>query len=153
MKKAAVGVGAASLVMALLVASCTSTKVSKSKIEGNAVAVPESLQETGMTAVENGSMAGISFDANATTGYAWDYAFDEDGIVTEQSSSYDTDAHGEGIVGYGGRQNYVFRAVRAGEVTARFAYRRPWDAESQIYGVSVDFKVDKEGNIHITAIY
>ncbi len=151
MKKAVVGVGAASLIMALLVASCTSTKASK--LEGNTVAVPESLQESGMAAVESGNKASISFDANATTGYSWDYTFDDEGIVAEQSSSYDTDEHSEGIVGYGGRQNYLFKAVKEGETTAHFNYRRPWDADSQIYSISVDFKVDKDGSIHITAIY
>ncbi len=151
MKKAVVGVGAASLIMALLVASCTSTKASK--FEGNTVEIPESLQETGMAAAESGNRASISFDANATTGYAWEYTLDDEGIIEEQSSSYDTDEHSEGIVGYGGRQNYLFKAVKEGETTARFSYRRPWDADSLIYDISVDFTVDTNRNIHITAIY
>ncbi len=151
MKKAVVGVGAASLIMALLVASCTSTKASK--LEGNTVEIPESVQESGMAAVESGNRASISFDANATTGYAWDYTFDEEGIVEEQSNSYDTDEHSEGIVGYGGRQNYLFKAVKEGKTTARFSYRRPWDASSQIYSISVNLTVDTDRNIHITAIY
>ncbi|MBP5463849.1 MAG: protease inhibitor I42 family protein [Treponema sp.] len=149
MKKAAVGT--ASLIMALLIASCASSKAAN--VSGKKVTIPASLEETGMEAVENGTTAGISFDANATTGYAWDYAFDEEGIIEEKASSYDTDAHSEGIVGYGGRQRYSFKAVRAGSTTARFSYRRPWDPGSEVYQVSVDFTVDAAGTIHITAIY
>lgn len=149
MKKAAVGT--ASLIMALLIASCASSKAADTK--GKKVTIPASAEETGMEAVENGTTASISFDANATTGYSWDYTFEEEGIIEEKSSSYDTDAHSEGIVGYGGRQRYVFKAVRAGSTTARFSYRRPWDAGSQIYRVSVDLTVDADGSIHITAIY
>ncbi len=149
MKKAAVGT--ASLIMALLIASCASSKAAN--VTGKKVAIPASLEETGMEAVENGTTAAISFDANATTGYSWDYTFDDEGIIEEKSSSYDTDAHSEGIVGYGGRQHYAFKAVRAGSTTARFKYRRPWDPDSEVYRVSVDMTADAAGNIHITAIY
>lgn len=149
MKKTAVG--AASLVMALLLASCASSTV-KQKIEGKRVSIPESLKETGMEAVENADTAIISFDANATTGYSWEYTLDGNGVVEEESSSYITDGHTEGIVGYGGRQQYIFTGIREGQTTATFCYRRPWDSSSGIYTVTVTFKVGRGNKLTIVDI-
>ena len=98
MKKAAVGT--VPIIMALLIASCASGRVAG----GRKVPVPESQKGTGMEAVENGNTASISFDANATTGFSWEYVLDEEGIVEEKSSEYVNKKHPEGMVGYGGRQ-------------------------------------------------
>ena len=148
MKKAAVG--AASFIMALLIASCATGKAMDA--EGKRVTVPDSQQNTGMEAVENGNTASISFDANASTGFSWDYLFDEDGVVEETSREYVAKKHPQGAVGYGGRQLYVFKALKEGRTTATFIYRRPWDADSTIFTVNVCIAVDREGNITITEI-
>lgn len=150
MKKAAVG--AASLVMALLLASCASNTAMQ-KVEGKKVRIPESLNETGMEAVENGDTAIISFDANATTGYSWDYVLDDEGIVEEKSSSYITDGHSEGIVGYGGRQRYIFTGLKEGRTSATFSYRRPWENSSGIYTVTITFEVSRGNKITIADIH
>lgn len=148
MKK--VAVGTASFIMALLIASCASSKAMNA--EGKKVEVPDSIKGTGMEAVENGSTARISFDANATTGFSWNYVLDEDGVVAEQSNEYVAKNHQEGMVGYGGRQNYVFKAVREGSTTATFTYRRPWDESSTVCTVKVLIHVDKEGTITLADI-
>ncbi|MBQ9539720.1 MAG: protease inhibitor I42 family protein, partial [Treponema sp.] len=134
----------------LLIASCASGKAMDA--EGKKVTVPDSVKGTGMEAVENGSTASISFDANATTGFSWDYILDEEGIVEEQSNEYVSEKHPKGMVGYGGRQNYTFKAAKAGSTTATFIYHRPWDESSTIHTVKVLIKVDKEGNIRLADI-
>ena len=148
MKKAAAG--AASLIMALLIASCASNKAVNT--ERRRVTIPESAKETKMEAVEDGNTATISFYANATTGYSWEYSLDREGVVEEKSSDYVEDKHGKGMVGYGGRQYFVFKGAKEGKATATFSYMRPWDADSKAYSVTVYFEVDGNGNIHIAHI-
>ncbi len=146
MKKAAVGT--VPIIMALLIASCASGRVAG----GRKVLVPESQKGTGMEAVENGNTASISFDANATTGFSWEYVLDEEGIVEEKSSEYVSKNHPEGMVGYGGRQLYTFKGVREGSTTATFVYRRPWDESSTVHTVRVDLMVDNAGNVTVADI-
>lgn len=146
MKKAAVGT--VPIIMALLIASCASGRVAG----GRKVPVPESQKGTGMEAVENGNTASISFDANATTGFSWDYVLDEEGIVEEKSSEYVSKNHPKGMVGYGGRQQYTFKGVREGSTTATFIYRRPWDESSTVHTVRVDLTVDNAGNVTVVDI-
>ena len=146
MKKAAVGT--VPIIMALLIASCASGRVAG----GRKVQVPESQKGMGMEAVENGNTASISFDANATTGFSWEYVLDEEGIVEEKSSEYVNKKHPEGMVGYGGRQLYTFKGVREGSTTATFIYRRPWDESSIVHTVRVDLAVDNAGNVTVADI-
>ena len=146
MKKAAVGT--VPIIMALLIASCASGRVAG----GRKVQVPESQKGTGMEAVENGNTASISFDANATTGFSWEYVLDEEGIVEEKSSEYVNKKLPEGMVGYGGRQLYTFKGVREGSTTATFIYRRPWDESSIVHTVRVDLAVDNAGNVTVADI-
>lgn len=150
MTKAAVTV--ASFVLALLVTSCASTGKTN-KIEGRRYTIPENLKKIGMEVVTNGDTCTISFDANSTTGYAWEYSLDKDGVIRESTNYYVENEHKEGMVGYGGRQYYIFKAVKTGTTTATFIYRRPWEGGEQAYVATVYFEVDADKNIYVANIH
>lgn len=148
MKKAVVGT--VPLIMALLIASCATGRAANTR--GKRVSIPDSLRGTGMEAVEEGNTASISFNANATTGYSWEYSFDEQEIVGETTNEYVSKKHPKGMVGCGGKQLYVFKGLREGSTTATFIYRRPWEESSTLYSIKVSLVVDNAGNITIADI-
>lgn len=132
----------ASLIAAALLFWACST--SKNKMEVTMTPLNDRWKtETG----RDGKNAVVSFEANATTGFSWTYALSEKGIVREVSQEYVTEPHDEKMVGFGGRQFYVFGAVKEGRVRATFTYRRPWEGGETAGSVVLDLAVDSDGNV------
>ena len=71
----------------------------------------------------------IKLEANATTGYEWQLAkpLDED-IVQLISSEYLPD--NSKLLGAGGKQVWIFKALKSGKATIYFKYVRPWEKKT-----------------------
>jgi inhibitor of cysteine peptidase len=71
----------------------------------------------------------VRLASNHSAGYGWSLAEETDAVVTlEQTPSYEeSDAT---HLGAGGIETFRFEAVRTGEQTLRFSYRRPWERGS-----------------------
>lgn len=71
----------------------------------------------------------ITLEANATTGYEWQLAKPLDESTFKLiSSDYVTDK--TNLIGAGGSQIWVFKALKAGEATISFKYVRPWEKDN-----------------------
>lgn len=68
----------------------------------------------------------IMLKANATTGYQWQFAkpLDEN-LVQLTSSKYL--ANKTNLVGAGGKQVWMFKALKAGQTNISFKYVRSWE--------------------------
>lgn len=67
----------------------------------------------------------IALKANATTGFAWEAAFDES-MLQLVSQDYVPDEHEEGMVGVGGIDHLRFKALKAGNTAIELTYSQPW---------------------------
>jgi len=68
----------------------------------------------------------IILDANATTGYEWQFANPiDDSLISIVSSEYVP--YKTGLVGSGGKSVWTFKAVKAGKAQMSFKYIRPWE--------------------------
>lgn len=73
----------------------------------------------------------VQLYSNPSTGYAWRYSADKEGMVEETEHSYDPAATFTGIkiVGAGGQENWKFKGLQEGYVTLTFKYERAWNNE------------------------
>jgi inhibitor of cysteine peptidase len=81
----------------------------------------------------------IVLDANETTGFVWRQAEGTDTKVVKKV----TDEYIEpntGAVGAGGKHNWTFEGVEAGETTIKLDYLRPWEPDAKP-DKSLTFKV------------
>lgn len=69
----------------------------------------------------------VVLDENPTTGYAWRYMANAEGILNEVSNNYEQDADIEGKAGTGGKRIWVFEGIAPGDVLLYFAYSRPFE--------------------------
>jgi inhibitor of cysteine peptidase len=68
----------------------------------------------------------ITLKANATTGYQWQLAKPlNESIVQLISSEYLADK--TKLVGAGGKQVWIFKALKAGQTNISLKYVRPWE--------------------------
>ena len=78
---------------------------------------------------QTGEAFTITLKANLTTGYQWQLAKPaEEGAVQLISSEYSADK--TGLAGSGGKQVWVFKALKAGKSNIAFQYVRPWEKDS-----------------------
>ena len=70
----------------------------------------------------------VSLDENPSTGYGWQYAASEDGIVQLTDDEYHSDAPA-GVVGAGGVRALSFAGLKEGTVTLTFTYLRSWERD------------------------
>lgn len=71
----------------------------------------------------------ITLDANPSTGNSWHLAEQPDSsIVRLEQSHYTPGANPHGVIGKGGKQTWQFKALKEGDITLHFAYRKPWEA-------------------------
>jgi len=68
----------------------------------------------------------IVLESNPTTGYSWSAKFDPKYIqlVSSVYKPYPTD---HGIVGSGGVQMFIFKAIKPGKTEIIMQYQRPWE--------------------------
>ena len=76
--------------------------------------------------VQAGQNFTITLKANATTGYQWQFAKPLDESIFQLiSSEYLADK--TKLVGAGGKQVWIFKALKAGQTTISLKYVRPWE--------------------------
>ncbi|WGM31642.1 protease inhibitor I42 family protein [Brevundimonas sp. NIBR11] len=98
----------------------------------------------GQTTLAVGQTLTISLPSNATTGYRWQVAGVDGGVLLPGAPFGEeiTDAHRPGMVGVGGQTIWQFQAVRPGTTTLAFTYGRSWErdtppAETATYTITV----------------
>lgn len=124
---------AAGAVLAACVPDIMNTKPEVRGLEGAAPVqtLTDPRSETDATLRPGGELR-IKLDSNPTTGYFWELDFPETGPLELISSDYIADPAPEGLVGSGGHQLFVFKAVQKGRVSANFSYQRsPADIAEQ----------------------
>ena len=89
----------------------------------------------------------IELEGNATTGYAWTYTMDKEGIVEEIMAEYIVDESEDDMVGVGGTFVFEFHGMKEGTVTLTFEYTRLWEDEEPEQVVTYKLRVDDEGLI------
>jgi inhibitor of cysteine peptidase len=69
----------------------------------------------------------IALGSNPTTGYSWQADYDK-AALEKVSNDYKADDHpGKQLVGSGGTEYFVFKALQKGQTKLNFTYRRPWE--------------------------
>ncbi|MBU1726684.1 MAG: protease inhibitor I42 family protein [Candidatus Omnitrophica bacterium] len=79
--------------------------------------------------IKLGQEFSLILDSNATTGYQWQFAepiFDKN-IAEFVRSEYIIPK--TKLVGAGGKEIWVFKALKAGKTTISFKYVRPWEKD------------------------
>ena len=78
----------------------------------------------------------VTLGSNPTTGFSWneDAIIDNGDVLTQiehkvlaQTDHESIPPEETGTVGAGGKQVWVFNAVKSGETTLSFEYSRPWE--------------------------
>ena len=79
--------------------------------------------------VTKGEKITLRLNANATTGYKWQFqiADDEKHLVKILKEKYVVNSHPEGMVGVGGKAVYKIQALKKGKLTIIARYFRPWE--------------------------
>lgn len=67
----------------------------------------------------------ITLDANATTGYSWEYKTKPSAIVREIRATYSPTPHPAGMTGSGGFQYYEYLVEGTGTTSIALTYRGP----------------------------
>ena len=97
------------------------TNVSEEKIE-------EYLSPGETVAVNSGCRFAVRLQSNPTTGYGWQLAkpLDEKIVVLVTNDYIHPDT---GLIGAGGHEVWIFKAVGRGQVKIVFKYVRPWEKD------------------------
>lgn len=70
----------------------------------------------------------VTLESNPSTGYSWHLAEQPDSTMLRlEESHYTPDANPQGLVGKGGKQTWQFKALKEGDATLHFEYRKPWE--------------------------
>ncbi len=92
----------------------------------------------------------ISLDENPSTGYGWQYAVSEEGVLSLTADEYRSDAPA-GVAGAGGIRSFSFAGLREGTVKLTFTYLRSWEGDP-IRTVVIECKVTAEKQIEATLL-
>lgn len=79
--------------------------------------------------VNTGDVLNFELESNPTTGYEWVVDYDRDFLVLVHSSFIESEK--KGLVGVPGKQRFRFKAIKKGETTIEFLYRRPWEKDRE----------------------
>ena len=72
----------------------------------------------------------IALGSNPTTGYSWQEEHDKANLEFVKKDYRADDNTGKQLVGSGGTEFFVFKALNAGQTRITFTYRRPWETPS-----------------------
>ncbi|PYP85554.1 MAG: peptidase inhibitor I42 [Candidatus Angelobacter sp. Gp1-AA117] len=82
----------------------------------------------------------VQLEETPTTGYRWQVAGIDDGVLSPQGSSFSPGT----AIGAAGMRTFVFRAERPGTATLNLRLQRPWeDEKSSLKNFQVTIIVDK----------
>jgi Predicted secreted protein len=101
----------------------------------------------GMNITIYGDSCTVSLEANATTGYSWEYELSDPEVLTCTGSEYKENRHKKGMVGTGGRQYYTFKAGKQGSTVIVFDYAQRWNGGNQGDRIMVNAAVSPAGTI------
>ena len=74
----------------------------------------------------------IKLESNATTGYKWNLSEENNsGIIAIVSSDYTEKENKDNLVGSGGFETLIFKAVSRGSATIILTYNKPWEKDVQ----------------------
>jgi len=73
-----------------------------------------------------GQTLAISLEGNPTTGYTWEAAELDEGVLEQGETEYKASSK---AIGAGGTETLQFKAIRAGEVALQLVYHRPWEKD------------------------
>lgn len=91
--------------------------------------------------VKVGESFWISLESNPTTGYKWQFGTPVDTTLLKLSEQkYVPDPNPEKLMGRGGRDHWLFEAIKPGSAGISLQYLRPWDSTSMER--SVEFRVE-----------
>jgi len=76
-----------------------------------------------------GSHFVIVLDSNPTTGHGWQLGKSFDKTMFEVTEIRYEPSNGKRLAGAGGKQTWMFRALRAGNAVIDFEYLRPWEKD------------------------
>ncbi len=79
--------------------------------------------------LEQGQILVVTLESNPTTGYSWQVV-EAQGSILEQMGEAEfkqSDTGEPPLVGAGGWEIFRFKAISAGQMTLKLAYRRPWE--------------------------
>ncbi len=84
----------------------------------------------------------IKLPSNPSTGYTWDFVSQPDAhfLTLISDKQYEQKKVPSRLVGQGGTDVWHFKALKAGQTTIDFIYKRPWEQTSEgqkIYSVVV----------------
>jgi inhibitor of cysteine peptidase len=90
-----------------------------------------------------GGMLTVTLGSNPTTGFSWgDTAQVADASILEQMSYELVGPEDSSVVGAGGSEVWVFKALKSGTTTVSFAYSRPWEGgEKDVWTLDLTVKV------------
>ncbi len=76
-----------------------------------------------------GQILVVTLESNPTTGYSWEVVETQESILEQMGEAeFKPSQTGEPpLVGAGGWEIFRFKAIGAGQMTLRLAYRRPWE--------------------------
>ena len=83
----------------------------------------------------------IALGSNPTTGYSWTAKFDPD-YIQLVNSTYLPYPTRHGIVGSGGIEIFIFKAIKPGKTVITMQYQRPWEEtvpplKEEMYGLFI----------------
>ncbi len=99
----------------------------------------------------DGNTVEFCFDANPTTGYGWTAEIDGDCVVLTKDE-YVQDQVGDGsvaVAGVGGKQYYVFTAVKEGTATVTFTYARSWEQTDSDRVITAEIAVAADKSVDV----
>ena len=92
----------------------------------------------------------ISLDENPSTGYGWEFAPSEDGIVELTADEFTSDEL-PGIAGAGGVRAFSFAGLREGTIELTFTYLRSWEGDP-VRTVVIEIKVAADLRIEASLV-
>ncbi len=85
----------------------------------------------------------IALGSNPTTGYSCQADYDKAALAMVRNDYKPDDHTGQQLVGSGGTEFFVLKALKKGETKVTFTYRRPWEqptAQDQTQSFSIVVK-------------
>ena len=77
--------------------------------------------------VTSGQEFEITLDSNPSTGYSWRAKISDDSLLKELGKTYRTTMQAAQTPGAGGKDDFIFKALKNGIVSVTMSYARPWD--------------------------
>jgi len=85
--------------------------------------------------MEEGQTLVVTLASNPSTGYRWERAPSEAGVLQQSGDAEFKQGNVKGLVGASGHETLRFKATRTGTTKLELVYHRPWEQEAKPEGV------------------